>query len=535
MRRRLFCYAYCLFILNHAFLVEVRTSWANAPASELSHPITRRSGRIYDCGANSLFLVCRIFGIDASYKKCLEMLPLTPKGNSMLEMKQALESLGFNVKPLRIRFDEIANLRVPTIMWAYAPKGTVVRKEAKNLGHYLVVIPLDNDTLHVLDYPESPVILATHTWIKHLGGIGVEDIPIILCGLKSQKLSDMFLSKTGSSRTTTNRTNERLRKDSLLTSSQIVIKQDMLKDPVVHWDFGDIAEGSFIKHNFTIINNTDKELHISKLSKGCTCSAVAADKESILPGDSCTVTISISLAGRHSKQSIISAVIFDEKDGVPPVKLLITGNSHARWAFAPGIIDFGLIEFGSEIQKRSVLISATDYGMNSSIANVKCDSDLFTINMIPNPESDDKSCVVNISIDPNKFIGKFEEKIRIFATGQDEPAHFYRVVAEFYSNIILHPRRLFLTPSHSPMGVVHLRQKHGKAINLISTKVVGCNGDKIEITPNNSHGSQELQLAVDVVGDKEKSCSCILQIELNTGDNHKTCFLTIPLFYTGKN
>ena len=66
--------------------------------------------------------MCRISDIDMSYKKCLELLPISSKGNSMLEMKQALESLGFSAKPLRIKVDEITNLHVPAIMWAHPPK-----------------------------------------------------------------------------------------------------------------------------------------------------------------------------------------------------------------------------------------------------------------------------------------------------------------------------------------------------------------------------------------------------------------------------
>lgn len=90
------------------------------------------------------------------------------------------------------RVDEIANLRAPTIMLGYPPKGAIVRKASKSIGHYLVLLPLGNNTVQVIDYPQSPVILDTQTWIKHLNSIGIEDIPILLCGTKKKKLSDML-------------------------------------------------------------------------------------------------------------------------------------------------------------------------------------------------------------------------------------------------------------------------------------------------------------------------------------------------------
>jgi hypothetical protein len=91
-----------LFLTMH-FWVDVHTSLANVHDGELPDSGAQKGIRIYDCGVDSLFLVCRISGVDVSYKKCLELLPLTQKGIRMLEMKRFLEFLGLNVSPLRIR------------------------------------------------------------------------------------------------------------------------------------------------------------------------------------------------------------------------------------------------------------------------------------------------------------------------------------------------------------------------------------------------------------------------------------------------
>ena len=529
MKRNLIYYAYCVFFLNQVFLLNVETSFANASVGKLRDLATQRVERIYDCGANSLFLLCRISGVDASYKKCLELLPISSKGNSMLEMKQALESSGFNVEALRIKIHEIANLRVPTLMCVHPPKDAIVHKKFKNLGHYLVVVPLDNSTVQIIDYPRAPVIFPTQIWIKHLSSVGITDFPIILCGTKNQVLSEMFSSESEYSQIET--ACENTSKNRQFMNSQIVIKEGISKDMVAHWDFGDIAEGSFFKHDFTLINSTDKEVHIAKLTKGCTCSAISVDKKVILPGNMCTVTISVSLAGRNSKQSISSTVIFDKRDNLPPIKFLITGNSHPRWMFEPKVVDFGLIERGSTIQERKVFIHTTDYGKNSSISNIKCKSDAITATIMSNKQEDNSSYILNICLDPNSFIGNFYEKIDIVTAGQKGPAISYLVVGEIYSDIIVRPERLFLTPSRSPMGIIYLHQKERKAITLISTKITVPKPNKIEVKPDIDEGSQELQLNVNLLEDKSKQCKGNLQLELRTSDPQKSYSVTIPFFY----
>ena len=63
--------------------------------SSVSCPVTIR---VYDCAANNLYVLSRKAGIQITYQKCIELLPFTRQGNSMLEFKQALETLGFEVE-----------------------------------------------------------------------------------------------------------------------------------------------------------------------------------------------------------------------------------------------------------------------------------------------------------------------------------------------------------------------------------------------------------------------------------------------------
>ena len=101
--------------------------------------------------------------------------------------------------------------------------------------------------------------------------------------------------------------------------------------------------------------------------------------------------------------------------------------------------------------------------------------------------------------------------------------------------ITVYPRRLVLTSSHSPKGVVSLRHKDGKVINLVSTKITGCEDNRIEIKSISKRNGEELEVTVHVLENQSKSCRGYLNIEVRTVDFPRNRFITIPFFYVRKN
>lgn len=145
------------------------------------------SERIYDCAANSLYALCRKSNIPIQYEECLELLPFTSKGNSMLEFKAALLCLDFQVEAQMLTIEELANIRVPA---------TLLMPDTENMaqpyGHYLILWPLADGEIQILDYPREPIVLSTEHWIRHLKTAGIKKIPVLLCGKPSQSLEDML-------------------------------------------------------------------------------------------------------------------------------------------------------------------------------------------------------------------------------------------------------------------------------------------------------------------------------------------------------
>jgi len=178
---------YAIVITSIFLLGCNRSSITNEPTFDKPFPVLESaSGRIYDCAANSLYFLCQMSNIKISYPECLNLLPFRREGNSMLEFKLALMSLGFKVEAQRINVDELYQIRNPAVI-LIIPQENLELLKTQTFGHYFVLWPLDDKTLRIFDYPNEPVILSTEFWISHLHTIGVKEMPVLLCSKQDQK------------------------------------------------------------------------------------------------------------------------------------------------------------------------------------------------------------------------------------------------------------------------------------------------------------------------------------------------------------
>jgi len=116
----------------------------------------------------------------------MKLLPPKLGGNSMLEFKDALVSLGFGVEAQKLTIDELANIRVPSVVLILPPK-KLQGTGALPLGHYLVLWPLDEEKVRVLDYPHDPFVLSVDYLVRHLRDASITNIPVLLCSKQGQE------------------------------------------------------------------------------------------------------------------------------------------------------------------------------------------------------------------------------------------------------------------------------------------------------------------------------------------------------------
>ena len=77
---------------------------------------------------------------------------------------------------------------------------------------------------------------------------------------------------------------------------QFAFAQNEKVDPQ-EWDFGQVKPGVILKHDFVLVNQTKDILKINNIHTSCGCTASKADKKSLMPQESTTITVSFNSKG----------------------------------------------------------------------------------------------------------------------------------------------------------------------------------------------------------------------------------------------
>ena len=122
----------------------------------------------------------------------MELLPPKPEGNSMLELREALRSLGFAVESQKLTAEEIVAIRVPTVILILPPQ-KLEGAWAPPKGNYLVLCPVNRERVEILDYPRPPTVVSFEYLARHIRRAEITRIPALLCGQQGQSLEEMLL------------------------------------------------------------------------------------------------------------------------------------------------------------------------------------------------------------------------------------------------------------------------------------------------------------------------------------------------------
>lgn len=129
------------------------------------------------CAANCLYVTCRLFDLPIGYEKCFELLPRRESGNSMLELKEALEQQGLEVTAAKLTAAKFAAAGVVQIPLTFS------EATGDKVGHYIVVRPVNAEVVQVLDFPGGkPQIVARDKLSAHLRGNNHNQIPTLRVG-----------------------------------------------------------------------------------------------------------------------------------------------------------------------------------------------------------------------------------------------------------------------------------------------------------------------------------------------------------------
>ncbi len=153
----------------------------NEPARKICSPIDLS----FDCAASSLYGLCKKSGINISYKDCVAILPRSEQGNSMLEVKRALQTVGFEVSAEKLSISQSGEINTPCVVLLFPPgTDTVGGRHSRAMGHYLVLWPVDSNKIEIIDYPRPVFVLSRDYWVRHLKTVGIRSFSALLCTRK---------------------------------------------------------------------------------------------------------------------------------------------------------------------------------------------------------------------------------------------------------------------------------------------------------------------------------------------------------------
>jgi hypothetical protein len=91
------------------------------------------------------------------------------------------------------------------------------------------------------------------------------------------------------------------------------------------WDFGRVREGAVVKHNFVLSNDSAKVLNIKDVDTSCGCTASAARKNRLSPGESTVIEVRFNSKGYFGPTQQFVYVNTDSLDN-PVLRFIIKAD-----------------------------------------------------------------------------------------------------------------------------------------------------------------------------------------------------------------
>jgi len=506
--KKVICFFVVLFFLSLPIL-------ANR-AEECKAPM----GRIFDCGANCLYIISQIQGRPVSYEKCLELLPLSSsQGNSMLQLKDALEAMSYQVYAMSVSAEELKYIKVPTIV-----RDNFGQPDRK-LGHYLIMQPLSGNRAQIFDYPKNAKIVSLVDLFESKNTENLKNISVLLCCDKVRSLDEVFDSRSKGSETLSE-----INPDIPLVcdTSRVEINGTNKKYSSAH-DFGEKPEGSEFSHKFVIQNNSTKTLIVEKVIASCQCSAIEIDKNEIPPKEEATVNMDISLDRKYGNVAIRGTVIFSPHNRISPLVLSVKGSSFERWICYPNMIDLGEIEPDNLEVAKSIILERKIQGTDTLISDVKPNSKYLKAQL--ESITPDKA-ILHLTFMNNGVTGPFRGRVDIFLDGEKIPATHIDVSASIKTDYIVSPRKIFFScepdVENKKRVIITSADKEPFIINSIKVEEISQNTVESEYWFNNE--KNELTFDAIPLNNCRKATGCFIFDVNKQGIDHviRVPFVIVP-------
>lgn len=427
----------------------------------------------YTCAAESLYVIARICEHPLSYKRCIDLLPTSSKGNSLLELKRGMQSAGLQVQAEEIQTEDLQSLKSPAVMLEYGDRD-------QPLGHFAVLRPFADQRIQILDFPHDPAILRREDLVSLLKNNGNDVIRLLISPAPAGVSSDPQVLPGAIDESAASHT---------APSIQLVVTKDLKLTGSSSWNFGNVSEGVTVSKDFVLENRSDRTVRIELLKTGCGCTNLRSTKSILLPDDSAEILMTISMAGRAGSFHTDGLVVFDKADGLPPVLLQALGSVTPRWVCVPESIDVGALRPESPVENFQINVRPATADNKIHIREAKCLSPALSATVTPGDKPG--AAVIAVLFDPSKAGGLLDSKVELHVEGQADAAVSIPVKGTVYRPIIIEPQSILIDASSAAEAQVlaqtlTITNRDGTALELLGSSVEGM--DRAEIEPPVKNG-----------------------------------------------
>ena len=184
--------------------------------------------------------------------------------------------------------------------------------------------------------------------------------------------------------------------------------------PSTEFDFGDVYQGTEVRHTFTFVNAGEDPLLIDRVRSSCGCTAVLVSDKTIDPGE--TGSIQANFDSTRFRGPVSKTIYLYSNDPQTPVMhLKIKGNVIEVVAINPPQINFGKVPGDQSLASRTVLRNqgkqVLSFGKPSTTA-VELQADMPVTSLAPGEET-----VVELILTPKPGANRFSGYVLIPVDG----------------------------------------------------------------------------------------------------------------------
>ncbi len=366
------------------------------------------------CGIVSLFRLCELTGQELSQEQQEQIVAAYPaEETTMLEMKQAAESVGITLLGVKATLEELHKVRGPKILHLQDPE------------HFLVIARFSPEWVQLVDR----------------GGVAV---------LTREEVEKRY------------------------TSQALILEQEespggsRLQFDSFHYSFGIAGVGQEVEHSFTVTNAGDEDLAITLQAKGCGAPAASIGKETLAPGESTDVTVKFNVS--YSGNVMKSAKLLTNDLTQPVAFVTVHGKVPHDLRVYPDRLHIG----GDKGQPLSKTIKVSGPA-EMDLTEVSCDSDLFGVQVGEPEVSEDekKTWQLELTFKPASFVGEIEDQLSIHTTHVERPLITIPITGEIRGDLEVRPATVFfgfLKPGDQAQQQVTIQSGSGASFTVKSVQ-----------------------------------------------------------------